>query len=156
MCNKFFNILMTSKNSVNIRLVKNSLDKIQEFEKAEWIIADQEHYGKQVDFAKKSYKFVAYINDSKIAGTLDLTIEVNLAFIESVLVGSKFQKKGIGKQLVEKAENFAKENGCTKIYLETNEGWGAEEFYRRIGYEVTGVHEKHILGQKTLIFTKFL
>ena len=147
---------MTNKSTIHVKLADKSSDKIKEFEKVEWTIADQEHYGKPINCTKKKHKFIAETDDGKITGTLDLTIEVNLALIDSLLVGSKYRRKGIGKQLIQEAESFAKENKCTKVYLETNEDWGAVEFYKKNGYKVTGVHEKHIMNQKTLIFTKFL
>jgi ribosomal protein S18 acetylase RimI-like enzyme len=131
-------------------------EKVDAFEKKEWRLADMKHYGKLVDFTKKKHKFIAKKNSTEIIGTLDLVIEANLAYVDSLLVGSQFQKMGVGRKLIEIAENFARDKKCTKVWLETNEGWGAEKFYKKIGYEVTGIHEKHILNQKTLILTKFL
>lgn len=147
---------MPKKDTIHIKLTEESSDKIKQFEKTEWANADQEHYGKPVDFTKRRYKFVAGTDDGEITGTLDLMIEVNLAFIGSLLVGSKFRKQGIGSKLLKKAEQFAKQNKCTKIYLETNEGWGAVDFYKKHDYEITGKHEDHALGQNAFIFTKFL
>jgi ribosomal protein S18 acetylase RimI-like enzyme len=47
-------------------------------------------------------------------------------------------------------KTFLEIKKCTKVWLETNEGWGAEKFYKKVGYEVTGIHEKHILNQKNI------
>ena len=141
---------------MDIKRVKANSDKIKAFEEIEWSLADIEHYGKAIDMAKKKYKFVSENDAGEITGTLDLMIEANIAFLESLLVGSKFRRMGIGKKLLEQAEELAKEKKCTKIWLETNEGWESVEFYKKNGYRVTGEHEKHIMNQKTLIFTKFL
>jgi ribosomal protein S18 acetylase RimI-like enzyme len=140
---------------MNIKQIDGNSSKVDEFEKTEWHLADIEHYGKPIDFKKKKYKFLAESDSGEITGTLDLIIEVNLAFIESLIVGSKFRRIGVGKKLLQAAENLARDKQCTKIWLETNLGWSAEAFYEKNGYEVTGVHEKHIMNQKTLIFTKF-
>ncbi len=113
-------------------------------------------WNKRYWFFQKKYKFIAENTSWEIIWTLELMIEVNLAFIEWLLVSSKHRRKGIGKELIQIAENHAKNHNCTKIYLETNEGWEAEKFYKKIWYKITGIHEKHILNQKTLIFTKFL
>jgi len=145
--------------NITTTLITNSSENkkiIDAFEKKEWQLADLEHYGKLVDFTKKKYKFVAKTDSGKIIGTLDLTIELNLAYVKSLLVGFKFRKIGVGKQLIETAENFAKDKKCTKVWLETNKGWAAEKFYKKVGYKVTGIHKNHILNQKTLILTKFL
>jgi len=147
---------MSKKDTIHIELTDKSSKKIKEFEKIKWAVADQEHYGKPVDFTKNKYKFVAKNEDGEITGILDLMTEANLAFVEGLLIGSKFRKQGIGSKLMKQAEDFAKKNKCTKVYLETNEDWEAVEFYKKLGYEVTGKHEDHALGQRSLIFTKFL
>ncbi len=145
------------KEETNIKIDNTNSKKIEDFEKKEWIISDLEHYGRSdIDFTKKKYKFISENKSSEILWTLELSIEINLAFIESLLVSSKHRKSWIGKSLIEKAESFAKEKGCSKIYLETNEWWWAEEFYKKVWYKITWRHEKHILNQNTLIFTKFL
>ncbi|MDQ7009587.1 MAG: GNAT family N-acetyltransferase [Candidatus Gracilibacteria bacterium] len=142
--------------NINIELVKINNKVINDFEGKEWIIADIEHYGKaDINFEKKKYQFIAKNDLGEIMGVLNLVIEVNLAFIDSLLVGHKYRRMGVGKKLLTKAENIAKENNCSKIYLETNKGWKAVKFYEKYNYKITGIHEKHILGQDTLIFTKF-
>ncbi|MBU1445995.1 GNAT family N-acetyltransferase [Patescibacteria group bacterium] len=142
---------------IQIILAETNSKEINAFEKREWQIADLEHYGKQnVDFAKKIYKLVAKNSDDKIVGILKLVIEVNLALIETLIVSSAHRKMGIGKKLLTQAENLAKKSKCTKVYLETNEEWDAVNFYKKNGYKITGIHEKHILNQNTLILTKFL
>jgi GNAT superfamily N-acetyltransferase len=146
-----------NNQNINIKLNNNSNNtNIENFEKNEWIISDLEHYWKSdIDFTKRKYKFIAEDKSGEIVWILELSIEVNLAFIEALLVSSKSRKIGIGKLLIKKAEEHAKQNNCSKIYLETNEGWGAEEFYKKVWYKITWKHEKHILNQNTLIFTKF-
>jgi len=131
--------------------------EIAEFTKSAWKDADLEHYGRSdIDFTKKEYTLVAKNEDNKIMGILYFEIEVNVCFVDTLLVGKKFQNNGIGTKLLDYAEKFAKEKKCTKIYLETNEGWDAVKFYKKRGYKNTGMHEKHILGQNSLFFTKFL
>ncbi len=146
------NVKRISSNTEN---VNQTTDKIQAFEKQQWHLADIEHYGGPVDLRKKHYKFFTETDSGDITGILDLMIEGNVACIENLLVGSEYRKMGIGKNLVETAEEFAKEQKASKIWLETNEGWGAEQFYKKLAYQITGVHEKHIMQQTGLIFTKF-
>jgi GNAT superfamily N-acetyltransferase len=86
---------------------------------------------------------------------LNLEIELNLAFIDSLLVWKKYRRKWVWNKLIIEAEKKAKENNCNKIYLETNKWWEAEKFYKKNNYKITWIHEKHILWQDTLIFTKF-
>ncbi|HAO52180.1 TPA: hypothetical protein DCQ85_01800 [Candidatus Magasanikbacteria bacterium] len=139
---------------MNIQKVKKVSPKLKKFQDEEWLISDIEHYGKARNFEKKSYKFMAK-DKNEILGVLDLVIEANVAFLEGLVVNHNHRAKGIGKNLLLFAENFAKENKCTKIWTETDEDWEAAKFYKKMGYEICGVHEKHYLGRKGLILTKF-
>lgn len=130
--------------------------QVKQFEEQEWELADIEHYGQSNPFKKAEYKFVARDENNKVVGMLDLKIEANVAYLENILVGSQFRKQGIGEKLVAAAEKLAIDQGCTKIWLDTDEDWGAAEFYKRMGFEVTGTHENHFFGKRALIFTKFL
>ena len=103
-------------DNINIKLNNKSSSEIDEFEKNEWIISDLEHYWKSnIDFTKRKFKFVAKNNIGEIAWTLELSIEINLVFIEWLLVNSKYRKNWIGKLLVEKAEFFSKEKNALKF-----------------------------------------
>ncbi len=51
---------------------------------------------------------------------------------------SAVQHRGIGKQLMQKAEEIAKENNCNKIAVIS--GIGVREYYRRLGYELEGAY----------------
>jgi ribosomal protein S18 acetylase RimI-like enzyme len=145
------------KTNIDIKLSKKNTNKIKDFEKTEWHLADLKHYGRDdIDFTQKKYKFVARNSSGEVVGILNLMTEANLAFIESLLVSSKQRRMGIGKRLVTEAEKFAKENNCTKIWLETNKSWNAVRFYKKINYKITAKHDKHILNQTTLILTKYL
>jgi elongator complex protein 3 len=46
------------------------------------------------------------------------------------------QHKGLGKQLMQKAEEIAKANNCNKIAVIS--GVGVREYYRKLGYELEG------------------
>ena len=49
-----------------------------------------------------------------------------------------FQHRGIGKNLLLKAEEIAKENGKDKMIVIS--GIGAREYFRKFGYEIEGVY----------------
>jgi len=54
--------------------------------------------------------------------------------IKEIAVNSRFQGKGVGKALMEKAEEFAKNHNIKTIYLFTSSDAKAFEFYKKIGY----------------------
>jgi len=140
---------------MEIKEVKRINSKIKKFEEEEWLLSDMEHYGKSRNFVKEKFKFVAQNRDNDILAILDLVIEANVSFLEGLLVGYKHQRKGIGKKILLFAEDFAKQKKCTKIWTETDEDWGAAKFYKKMGYTVCGVHEKHYLGKRGIILSKF-
>jgi GNAT superfamily N-acetyltransferase len=110
---------------MNIKQVKRVNKKIKDFEKEEWYKADIEHYGEARPYSKEKYKFVSEDLKDNITGVLDFIVEGNVGYIENLLVGEEYRGQGIGKSLVLFVEKFAKEQGCTKIWLDTEEGWGA-------------------------------
>lgn len=140
---------------MNITQLQKNSAQIKKFENKEWQFADIEHYGKNHKYFKKTYKFVAQDNNKKVIGIAELTIEPNIALLESILVDHQLKRQGVGKKLLRYVEQFAIQQKCSKIFLETNESWGAEKFYKKMGYKVTGKHDSHVYGQTTLIFTKF-
>ena len=49
---------------------------------------------------------------------------------------NQIQHQGLGKKLMEKAEDIAKENKCDKIVIIS--GVGVREYYKKIGYKEDG------------------
>ena len=60
-----------------------------------------------------------------------------MGHIEDMVSHSLFQKKGIGKAIVNALFNVAKVNGCYKIALQCKEY--NVKFYEKCGYEVSGL-----------------
>ena len=82
---------------------------------------------KQVDvYAKGNWK--NKVNDDKIMVIHTLTVEPSVSH------------KGIGKKFVDFYENFAKNNNCTELRMDTNEkNIIARKFYKKIGYTEIGI-----------------
>lgn len=77
--------------------------------------------------------------DKIIIGTITVFIEYKfihnlskVCHIEDLIILPEFKGKGLGKQLVEKAIEYAKHNNCYKIILNTNEE--LVEFYEKCGF----------------------
>ena len=147
---------LTMKDIISVNISKRITNKIKDFEEKEWHVADIEHYGRDRNFVKKKHKLVATNKAGDILGVLDLVTKANVALIESLLVGSKYRRQGIGGILISEAEHIARKNKCNKIWLEIDDCWDIDRFYKKNNYTVTGTHEKHYLNRKGLIFTKYL
>ena len=76
-------------------------------------------------------------------------------YIDTLWVHEDHRKKGIGSELLARAEEIAIKRGCHHVHLDTM-SWQAPEFYKKHGYSVIGVlpdipsgNGKYLL-QKTL------
>ncbi|WP_090977098.1 N-acetyltransferase [Paenibacillus sp. CF384] len=63
--------------------------------------------------------------------------------------------KGLGKQLLEEAEQIARAKDCTFIKLNTF-SFQAPEFYKKYGYQVIGIIENAPAGNKHYYYKKDL
>lgn len=86
---------------------------------------------------KNSYYIVAVI-DNKIVGVLTSEINIQLhrerkqCFVEDLIVDEDYRNKGIGKALLQKAVEYAKENDCEVIELTSYiENENAHRFYEK-------------------------
>jgi GNAT superfamily N-acetyltransferase len=85
--------------------------------------------------------------DGTVMGALTLLLlplmghnGVPSALVEDVAVHPVMQREGLGRQLVAYAMALAKEAGCYKLALSSNqERPGAHAFYERLGFERQGV-----------------
>jgi ribosomal protein S18 acetylase RimI-like enzyme len=90
--------------------------------------------------------------DNKIVGMVSMMLLSRLnrksleLYIPELIVQKDHQNKGIGKKLMESCIDFAKQNKCHRIRLESgNQRIGSHLFYKKLGFE-----------QSSLSFTKNL
>lgn len=95
------------------------------------------------------------VTTGKALGGLTARISYSRMFIELLYIPPELRGTGIGRQLMEKAEDVAREAGCIGIWVDTF-SFQAPEFYRKLGYVEFGVlndyppgHSRHFL-HKTL------
>lgn len=89
--------------------------------------------------------FVCEKNGS-VVGLLGFRIRENLEEVTQfgevsvIVVSSEERGNGIGKYMMQYAERLSEEHGCIGTWLVSGIGRGesAHEFYRGLGYEVTG------------------
>lgn len=81
--------------------------------------------------------------DGRIVGTAQLELAMRLngrhrAEVNKVLVRPDCQRQGIGRRLMEALDEVARREGRTLLHLDTREGDGSNELYRRMGYVEAG------------------
>ena len=129
--------------------------EIKDFNKKEWKQADKEYYGKDVRWKEKTL-FLKATEGKKIIGSLKMHIEGRGVEVSSIIIAKDFRGKGVGRKLMEGAENLAKKLRCHKMWLETGEGWDAEYLYKSLGYKTTTKLPKHYLKRDFILYTKFI
>jgi len=87
-------------------------------------------------------------DEGEVVGTMVLLIVPNLshsalpwALVENIIVDKRYQRRGIGRLLMNYAIARAKEAGCYRIGLSSDKRRkGAHKFYRSLGFEASA-HE---------------
>lgn len=152
-------------NTVSIDILRNT-----EFSKK--AVADFFKYNDQlfVDPFSSHVDIEAYVNKLDSMGQIILAYDkVNIcgiacaymndknsyiAHLQVLLVGEQFQNKGIGKELLNRLFDLAKEHGMKKIELTVdNSNVGAIHLYKSFGFEFS--QEKHENLNKSYMILKF-
>lgn len=115
---------------------ESELCLLDSFKRKEWTEADKEHYGDESpDYSKHGFTLVAKEGED-IIGYLYFTVELGVAYIDSMIVGKAHRKQGVATQLMNEAEVIAKSQGAHKAWLVTGDDWGARTLYESLGYEL--------------------
>lgn len=140
---------------MNIKVTRRRAKKVLEFQKAQWAIADAEHYGAPQDWNPLKFTIIAYEKD-EVTGSLDMNIKVGVAEIETLIVSHTARGEGIGTSLLSEAEKVAKKHKAHKLYLFTGKGWKAENFYKKHGMQATGEIKNHFAHRDFVEYCKFI
>lgn len=138
---------------MKLKITKKGSKKFGKFSEQQWPHANREHFGRDIEWITKNHVLELYENDDMV-GALELKIEGGVAFISTLIVALEKQGKGIGKQLVKKAEEIANKSNAYKIYLVTGKDWESVKFYEALGYEITAQHPNHYFQKDFVEFTK--
>jgi GNAT superfamily N-acetyltransferase len=77
------------------------------------------------------------------------------AYIQFFTVPAELRGQGLGRELMERVESWARERGLTGIFLDTFE-FQARGFYEKLGFSVFGTIEDHPKGQSRFFLKKRL
>jgi len=93
-----------------------------------------------LNVVNKSNIFVKINNNYRIKGIITIFIESKIihnamcvAHIEDLVIKKEFRSKGIGKELLKYAMNYAKNNNCYKVILNCSDD--LKEFYKKNGFD---------------------
>lgn len=94
-------------------------------------------HAKQKKEMKPLNFFAFFIRDEneKIMGGCNTCNLYGCLYIDQLWLEESLRGKGYGKQLMQKAEKLAKENGCHFMTVNTFD-WEALDFYKKLGFYV--------------------
>ena len=131
---------LINKNDYN----KGYLNLLQKFANFSPNITETE-FNQYLDNNSKYTKIIV-IEDVKTqtiigAGTLFIINKLHnninmMGFIQDVVISEKYRGKGLGKKVVDKLYEVAKENRCYKVILNCNPD--VENFYTKLGFTKKG------------------
>ena len=101
------------------------------------------------------YNIVLKNKENEIIAGILTRIYLKAMFVEVLWVDEKYRKKGIGTELLNKVESYAKEIGCTFIHLDTF-SFQAIDFYKKCGYSIFAVLEDYPDDIKRYFLKKYL
>jgi ribosomal protein S18 acetylase RimI-like enzyme len=75
--------------------------------------------------------------EGKVVATVMVGYDGHRGWIYSLAVRPDLQRKGIGSQMMEEAENWLRQQGCPRAKLQIDEARSdVAGFYKKLGYEV--------------------
>ena len=82
---------------------------------------------------EKRFHVMARDGEGSLQGGIRATCYWNTLHIELLWISETARGSGIGRKLIQKAEAFARDNGCENALVETT-SWQARPFYEKNGY----------------------
>ena len=98
---------------------------------------------------------LAHDDNGALSGGLTGKTVWNWLYIDILWVDKEKRAKGLGSDLVTRAEALALTRGCHSSYLWT-ESYQAPEFYKKLGYQQFAVNEDFPVGYRRIGFMKRL
>jgi len=101
------------------------------------------------------FRIIIRNEDNDIIAGILTKIYLRCMFVELLWIDSNYRKKGIGTELLNRVEKYAKESGCIFIHLDTF-SFQAIEFYKRYGYKVICTIDDYPDNIKRFYLKKYL
>jgi GNAT superfamily N-acetyltransferase len=99
---------------------------------------------------------LAATENGAIVGVAGLRIAASLTHLESLIVAPDHRRRGIGRLLVERAEQLGNYYNCHKVTVEVPSGLPAQTFFAACGYKLEAILPQHTWKLDVAVMRKFL
>lgn len=86
--------------------------------------------------ATGGYFFAVYDNNKNIIAAISGFDNFGPTEIGGLWVDEKYRKQGLGKELIAKAEQWAKQKGCKAVTVFTLKDWPVCGWYQKLGFKI--------------------
>ena len=117
---------------VKIEEVGEADREAKKFYNREWV-----KYNKARHFKYEKHVFIAK-DGEKIIGHMDIILYPKISYLKHIIVKDKYRKKGVGKELLKKFEDFSRKKGYKKLLVMTStKHRGALTLYLNSSYKIS-------------------
>jgi ribosomal protein S18 acetylase RimI-like enzyme len=101
------------------------------------------------------FGFLVHDAQQNLIGGCTGVFMYGLLHIKLLWIDDSIRNKGLGTELMSKAESYAREHNCRSILVETFD-WQGKDFYEKLGYEVAFSYDGFDDGYQFYFFRKNL
>ena len=128
-------------------------EKVHEFNLREWPKASKQHYGQDVEYNDQEFVYAAE-DKGEMIGVISGTHQSGVVTLHYMIVTEGRRKEGIGRNLMETAEQFARDMNAHKLHLQVGADWPAVDFYKALGFSEVARLPDHNFHREFLIMEK--
>ncbi|WP_129691279.1 GNAT family N-acetyltransferase [Gottfriedia acidiceleris] len=138
-----------------MKIVKQWVQEDSEFIRKKVIEFNAKKLPDEMKAPSENISFVVRNDQEEIVGGITGRMYWHHLSIDFLWVSEEYRHKGFGSQLINHMEEFAIENGCRLIKVDTF-SFQAPKFYKKHGFKVFGIIESHPKGYNQYYFEKRL
>lgn len=116
-----------------VNITECEKDDVMDFNESEWDKVNDIHIGKGIRWNTTPFHFKA-VEDEKTVGVIFGKHESGTVFVSNIIVAKEKRLQGIGRKLIEKAEEFAKSFEDHKLWLITGKDYPEDPFFAKVGF----------------------
>lgn len=132
-------------------------EDIEDFLLREWKPVNERMFGlyDPAMWDVQRYALAAFDNEM-VVGAVVFKIDAGLGKVTQIITAGDHRGKGIGRALMQRAEEICRREGCHKVSLKTYWNSEAQRFYQEQGYMVEGILRRDTHGIDMCQMCKFL